>query len=151
MPAANTATARDEILARLKAALDASSFSSIKVVYEDTKEDHPTTDGVKAPQGQPWIRAGVRHADGTQASLGGINGKRRQEMSGLVFIQLFTPAGDGFKDADALVEVILNGYRTGGATASGVQFRSARFAEVGKDGVWQQTNCLVDFQYDLIR
>lgn len=158
MPAADTATARNEILARLKAALDASPFTGIAVVYDDAVADHPKGEvavtpptPAPVPSGKPWLRVGVRHADGNQVSLGSINGKRRQEQSGVVFVQMFTPGGDGQKIADPLGDVILDAYRTGGATPSGVQFRSARRAEVGKDGAWFLTNCLVDFQYDLIR
>lgn len=158
MPAATTANARDEILTRLKAALDASAYSSIAVVYDDAVADHPKGEPSATPpatppvpSGQPWLRVGVRHSDGVQASLGSINGKRRQEQSGVVFVQMFTPSGDGHKTADALGDLILDAFRTGGQTTSGVQFRSARRVEVGKDGAWFLTNCLVDFQYDLIR
>lgn len=158
MPAPDTATARDEILTRLKTALDASAYADIAVVYDDAVADVPKgedavtpPDPAPVPATKPWLRVGVRHANGTQASLGSLNGKRRQEMSGIVFVQMFTPAGDGQKLADPLGDTILDAYRTGGATASGVQFRSARRAEVGKDGAWFLTNCLVDFEYDLIR
>jgi hypothetical protein len=155
MPAATISAARDEILARLKTALDASTFQGITVVYDDAVQDQPkgevTPPPEPVPPGKPWLRAGVRHSAGVQASLGTVNGKRRQEMSGLVFIQVFTPSGDGQKGMDDLVEVILDAYRTGGATPSGVQFRSARFAEIGKSGVWHQTNCLADFEYDQIK
>lgn len=158
MPAPDTATARNEILSRLKAALDGSPYAGIAVVYDDAVADHPRgeqevvppADPV-VPSGKPWLRVGVRHADGTQASLGSLNGKRRQEQSGVLFVQMFTPFGDGQKTADPLGDLILDAYRSGGATPSGVQFRSARRAEVGKDGAWFLTNCLVDFQYDLIR
>lgn len=157
MPAADTATARDEILSRLKAMLDV-SYADMVVVYDDAVTDQPKGEAPvtppaepPVPPGQPWLRVGVRHSNGTQASLGSQNGKRRQEMSGIVFIQMFTPFGDGHKLADPLGDAILDAYRTGGATASGVQFRSARRAEVGKDGAWFLTNCLVDFEYDLIR
>lgn len=153
MPVATVTTARNEILARLKAAIDGSSYSNIKVIYDDARGDQPAGDTAppEVPAGKPWLRVGVRHSDGTQVSLGSVNGKRRQEVSGLVFVQVFTPAGDGLKQSDEIVEVVLDAYRTGGATPSGVQFRSARFAEIGKDGAWHQTNCLVDFLYDQIR
>jgi Bacteriophage related domain of unknown function len=155
MPAPNTATARDEILARLTAAL-ATPYPDLAVVYDDAVADQPKGEQPAAPDppvpsGKPWLRVGVRHAGGETASLGSINGKRRFEQSGILFIQMFTPSGDGGKLADPLGDTILDAYRTGGATASGVQFRSARRVEVGKDGAWFLTNCLVDFQYDLIR
>lgn len=156
MPAPDTATARDEILTRLTTALAASPYTGIAVVYDDAAGDHPKGEQAPAPDpvvpsGKPWLRVGVRHAGGEQVSLGSINGKRRQEQSGILFIQMFTPSGDGHKIADPLGDLILDAYRTGGPTASGVQFRSARRVEVGKDGAWFLTNCLVDFLYDLIR
>lgn len=153
MPVATVTNARNEILARLKAAIDASSYSDLTVIYDDAHNSAPGTevDPPQVPSNKPWLRVGVRHSDGAQVSLGSVNGKRRQEMSGLVFVQVFTPAGDGLKQSDEIVEVVLDAYRTGGATPSGVQFRSARFAEIGKDGAWHQTNCLVDFLYDQIR
>lgn len=153
MPATTITQARDEMLARLKAALDASSYAGITVVYDDARQDQPTGDsaGPEVPPGRPWVRAGVRHSGGSQATLGSINGKRRQEMTGLVFMQVFTPFGDGQRASDELVEVLLNAYRTGGATPSGVQFRNVRPEEIGKDGAWWQVNCLADFEYDQIR
>lgn len=158
MPAPDTATARDEMLARLKAAVDGSAYAGLSIIYDDAMADVPTDETPAAPPaetntppGKPWLRVGVRHADGAQVSLGSIGGKRRQEMSGLIFIQMFTPAGDGHKLADPLGDFILDVYRTGGATTSGVQFRSARRVEIGKDGPWFLTNLLIDFQYDLIR
>lgn len=155
MPAPDTATARDEILDRLLTAL-VGPYADMAVVYDDAVQDQPKGEQSPAPDPvvpstKPWLRVGVRHTNGTQASLGSINGKRRQEQSGVLFIQMFTPLGDGQKLADPLGDAILDAYRTGGATPSGVQFRSARRAEVGKDGAWFLTNCLVDFEYDLIR
>lgn len=153
MPPATVTIARDEILGRLKSALDASSYAGITVVYEDSRDDPPSNEPLTpaVPPGKPWIRAGVRHSDGTQSSLGSVNGKRRQTIDGVVFAQVFTPYGDGQTVSDEIVEVVLDAYRTGGATASGVQFRSARFAEVGKSGAWWQVNVTSDFTYDQIR
>ena len=156
MPASTVRDARDEILARLKAAIDASSFASIRVIWDDAAGEPDLGDPSNtppppdAPAGVPWLRAGIRHADGRNASLGSINGKKRHEMSGLVFVQVFTPAGDGLKKSYDIVQVVLDAFRSGGATASGVQFQRARFREIGKSGAWHQTNCLVDFLYDQI-
>lgn len=158
MPAVDTASARDEILGRLHVALNdvSSPYAGIAVVYDDAVADIPGGEQTPAPDpvvpsGQSWLRVGLRHADGEAVSLGTINGKRRYEQSGILFIQMFTPSGDGQRLADPLGDFILDIFRTGGATPSGVQFRSARRIEVGKSGAWLLTNCLVDFQYDLIR
>lgn len=156
MPITTVRQARDEMMARLTTVLAASAFSSIKVVYDDVAADVPLNDPTNvppppdAPAGQPWLRAGARHADGRNASLGSINGKKRHEMSGLVFVQVFTPAGDGLKKSYDIVQVVLDAYRSGGATAGGIQFQRARFREIGISGAWHQTNCLSDFLYDQI-
>lgn len=156
MPAADTSSARDEVLGRLKTAIDASIYAGIAVVYDDAVADIPGDEQAPmpdppVPSGKPWLRVGMRHGDGETASLGSLNGKRRFEQSGILFIQMFTPSGDGQRLADPLGDFLLDVFRSGGATPSGVQFRSARRAEAGKSGAWHQTNCLVDFQYDLIR
>jgi len=156
MPIATVRQARDEIMARLKAALDASSFNGITVIYDDAENDVPLDDPTNvppppdAPAGKPWLRAGLRHADGRNASLGSVNGKKRHEMSGLVYVQVFTPAGDGLKKSYDIVQVVLDAFRSGGATAGGIQFQRARFREIGKSGAFHQTNCLSDFLYDQI-
>jgi hypothetical protein len=156
MPIATVRQARDEMMARLKTALDASLFAGITVLYDDVQGDIPLGDPTNvppppdAPAGQPWLRAGIRHAEGRRASIGGINGKYRHEMSGLVFVQVFTPAGDGMKKSYDIAQVVLDAYRSGGATPGGIQFQNALLREIGNSGAWHQTNCLVDFLYDQI-
>lgn len=157
MPIATVRQARDEIMARFKAAIDAApATAGLYVAYEDVAADAPLDDPTNvppppdAPAGKAWMRIGLRHTAGANASLGGINGKKRHEMSGIVFVQVFTPAGDGLKKSYDIVQVVLDAFRSGGATAGGIQFQSTRFREIGKSGSWHQTNCLSDFLYDQI-
>lgn len=153
MPVNSTAQARDEMLARLRAAIAASAYSATKILYEDAPGDRPTGQATPpaVPPGLPWLRVSVQHVGGSQASLGDLSGKRRQVKNGFVSVQVFTPAGDGMRQMDPLVDVVLDAYRTGGSTPGGVHFREARFSEIGKDGAWFQANCLIDFEYDVIR
>lgn len=144
MPAASMEVARKEILARFQAAIAASSFPNIKVDYEGVKKAPPAGTA-------PFIRAGVRHKAGGAVSLGTLNSKRRHQQEGTFFAQVFVPVGKGNSESDPICGVILNAYRTGGPTASGVQFLRPHPEEVGEDGAWWQVNCLVDFQYDLIQ
>lgn len=162
MPVASITAARDEILGRLKTALDGSPYTEfVQVIWDDVRNERPgdqdMTDPVppaepepKIPPALPWMRVLVQHGPGTQASLGSINGKRRQEMEGIVTVAVFTPHGAGQVRADEIVQVILDCWRTGGSTASGISFRNARFREISKNGPWMQTNVLADFLYDQI-
>jgi len=150
MPPASRTVARDEMMNRLRVALAASgTYASISVIHDDVQEKQPGVEqGVPAvPAGKPWLRVGVKHDPaGAPASIGGS--LKRYEMVGLISVQVFTPYGDGLRISDDLVEVVLDAYRIGGATPSGVQFTSAGSEEIGKDGVWFQANCVIEFTYD---
>lgn len=137
---------------RLKTALDAApSTRELIVVYDDTALQRPVTDNEDAapPAGKSWLRAGLRHADGARTSLGGGTGRHRETIAGTVFVQVFTPAGDGNVRSDDIRDVILNAFRTGGATPGGVSFKRVRPVDIGKTGIWNQVNCLADFEYDM--
>ncbi len=157
MPVATVTQARDDILAVVKTALEADPLtaplvSGGRVIWDDsTVGAVPGTDTeLPSPPGQPWLRVGLRHAAGRQASLGSDTGRSRFERSGTLFIQVFTPVGDGMRTADQIVDILLRGIERK-TTPSGAWFRNGRFEEAGKDGTWQTTLVLVDFQYDQIR
>lgn len=157
MPVASTTQARDEINAKLKAALDAGTLSQdLAVLWDDVGQKPPRDDGTvtpppASPVGKAWIAAGVIHVDGRQASLGSVNGRRRHEQRGVLWVRIYTPRGDGMRLSDAIKDEILTPFRTAGAsTPGGVVFSHARGQELEADGAWQVVNCLVDFSYDLI-
>jgi hypothetical protein len=139
------AQARDEMLGVLKAALAAeSSYSSVLVIWDDTEKSPPKD--VKVT----WLRALVKHATGSPASLGGSDAKRKYKRTGDLIVQLFTPVGDGRSTADALVTIIMKAYEKG-STPNGVWFRNVRFKEIGLSDGWTQTNIYADFEYDELR
>lgn len=153
MPIATVSQARDEINARMMAALTAASLQSTFIEWTDIATDTPRADDTvspppECPAGTPWLRPTIRHADGRIATLGGVDGRRRHRNAGTFIVQVFTPAGDALQDSNAFVDALISGFSSGGATPNGVQFTNARFREIGKDGSWFQTNFLVDFEYD---
>lgn len=57
-------------------------------VFEDEKIDPPAG---------PWVRFSVKRMPGGQGTLGGP-GRRKMDRVGRVFVQLFTPPGNGVGD-----------------------------------------------------
>ena len=143
---ATLAQARDQMLARFKAVVDASSFANtLTPVYDDAERPVPRSDPAK-----PWCRVVVRHTTSRQSSVSGADGRKRWTRGGFLIFQLFTPKADGQRDADSLVELIRGAYEDF-STPGGVWFRNARHTEVGGDGPWFQTNIFVDFEYDEVK
>jgi hypothetical protein len=140
-------TARDDILTLFSTAWNAGPPSQgIAVLYDDSI-------GIKPKSGQPllpWVRAVVRHLSGGQASLSNFNGVSRYRRSGIFTVQVFTPYGGGLSLSDSLVSVIVNAFE-GKASTNGVWFRQIRVNEIGQEGVWYQTNVLINFEYDEVK
>ena len=139
------AEARDEILTRLKAVVDAiTTGSRPELVWDDT------VDTVPRDKTSKWARVSLRHLDAEQATLANQDGVRRWRRVGVLAVQLFTPLGDGLTLADSVSSTIRGGFE-GYSTAGGVWFRRPRTQEVGADGPWFQVNVLVDFEYDEVK
>lgn len=131
------AQARDDINARLKAAVDAYD-ASLPVYYEDVGKREPEATAAN-------LRVFVRHSDGDQDTLGGA-GRRRFTRTGVVMVQVMAPFGDGFTLGDTLATVARNAFE-GVSTPNGVWFRRVAVKEIGKTGNFYQTNVTANFEY----
>lgn len=136
--------ARDELMALAKAAIDAAPFAtSPKVLWQASLEDRP--DNGK----DTWARVGLTHNPraGQAVGIGGpADGPRLYHYYGQLYIQLFTPLGDGLSLSDAVSKVLVQALRRG-RTPSNVRTSNAVSVEVGRDGTWYQVNVLADFSY----
>lgn len=132
--------ARDEMLAVFKAAWDTTGHYA---AYPDRPEEKPKG-------ADPWARVTVRHAVGEQGSLANHEGRRRWERRGTLFVQIFTPSGEGLSRSDTLAKIVVDALE-GKSTPRGVWFRNTRINEVGPDGDWYQVNVLADFIYDEVK
>lgn len=130
--------AKDEILAVFKTSWDDTGYTAI---YTDVPGSVPSEE-------TPWARVTLMHLDGKQSSLSGENGNRRFANSGLLTVQIFTPIGDGGVAGSDLVYTLMQAYSR---TRGQVWYLNPRMREVGKDGAFEQTNFLVDFNYDDLR
>jgi len=135
---------RDEISNVFKTALDASAFSSAVVLYDNTKTDVPE-DGTGT-----WIRFGVRHNTGGQATLSGEVGTKRYRRTGLISIQCFLPINKGSQDGDAISQVFVDAFENP-TPAGEVLYRSVVPTVIGVSGSWFQVNIIGQFEYDEVK
>lgn len=105
-------------------------------VWTDLPSDIPS-EGV-------WARPTLRHESGAQSSLGDSVGTILYDNGGTLFIQVFTPMGQGSGINYDLCQILVSAYRK----AKGEEwYRNARMQEIGPDGAFLQHNVLVDFTY----
>lgn len=136
--------ARDDILTRFRTEWLADGISAgVPLVFEDFDVDLSASTA-------PWARVTVRHATGRQASLSNEAGKRTFRREGTVFVQIFTPFGDGLSLSDSLANIAARAFE-GKETPFHVWFRNVRLNEIGRDGHWYNVNVLADYEYDELR
>lgn len=141
------ATARDDMIGMVNTAWTAvgAPTENVTLLFGDVSGDEPNSGSTY--EIQPFGRATVQHFGGGQTSLSNDTGSKTFTRTGLITVQIFTPAGDGYDLADAFAKVVLDAFE-GKQSTNGVWFRNARLTEVGRSGAWTQTNVLVDFTYD---
>ena len=97
---------------------------------------------------EPWARVILRHMDGRQSSLTGDVGTKRYDRSGVLLIQIFTPAGRGQTKGYQLAQEVMNAFED---AELDVWFRNTRLNERGTSGSFNQIDVLTDFLYDEVR
>lgn len=127
--------ARDEMLAVFKSFWDTTGYT---VAWEDVPSAPPATE-------QPWARVSVRHGPAAQSTLANNEGVRKYTAVGSLWIQLFTPIGQGGTLGYTLAQSVLTAYR---AARGSVWYRNHRFREVPGNGGFTLINCIIDFTYD---
>lgn len=105
-------------------------------------------DNRSIPDNATWVRFNIRHAIGSQVTMGAPDANRFEQI-GTVTIQIFQPEGQHGLDAQAKANTALDLYQ--GANIGGIHYYNARVREVGNDGNgWYQINVLTDFRYEQI-
>lgn len=130
--------AKEAVYARFAAQFTGVASDNIVFDNEDIKE----------PGDAPWVRLVVRHLGRAQNTLG-KEGNRRFRAAALVFVQVYTLAGSGTSQSDALVKEASDIFE--GTGFSGLSFGSAVPRETGPDGRWYQQLVEIPFDYDEIK
>lgn len=136
--------ARDEIFTMLKTAIDASSYSSISVRYQDVPVDLTSSAQGTNDNPDPFLQVELLHLGGRQSSLGPVALYTR---NGLLRVMVFSPRGLGMSTLDEICQIVLDAYE-GHSSPGGVWFRNAHVNEQGADGIWTRMDVLVDFTYN---
>jgi len=114
-----TATAVDEMMARVKAMVDGSSISPKPILlWDDVQQPRPTSSGAS------WVRTLVRHVDNPQTSLSDGGGKKTWTAKGILSAEINTPCTpptDGRTLVDQIGPIIRDGFR-GYASPGGCGF-----------------------------
>lgn len=110
-------------------------------LYTDVPGDPPTSDVV-------WARVNVLHNIGRQGSLTGGLGTVMYDRLGTLWVQVFSPAGDGGKAGYDAAQLLVNAYQ---AARGSVWYRNIRMNEMGADGAFQRFDVKADFEYTDVR
>lgn len=148
---ATVAEARDAMVAQFRTTWDA---TGVPVDYQDSKtagEFPPKTqDGDSDPTA--WARFTILHNPGAGGQAGfRPDGLRRYDRFGTITVSIFTAAGEGLNDADALIAAAMAAFEGQRTTGTGIVFLRVRFTEVGNDGEYFQNNVICDFEYSEVR
>ena len=135
--------ARDAIVSEFETGWTNLSLNPDFIVYQNKEDQAPPTNR------ETWCRFVLTHSFSGKASLGNANGQSRFERNLIMTVQLFTEASNGLDDATP--QGIVDIFEGGIASLPGIWFRNVNPNEIGRDGVWYQTNITADVIYDQIK
>lgn len=122
----------------LKMITDAWAVTGNKIYFESVQDDRETDT-------LPFCKVWVRHSFSSQRSLGG-QGSRIFERRGFVRIEVYSRITNGLQESYQLAKVASDAYE-GRSSDNGVWFRRVRISEMGKDGIFNRVDVIVDFEY----
>lgn len=139
----------DEILTRFKDAWDDASGGPFEVAWPDvpltpllqqyiTGEIEDTTDL------QPWARVTIRPNVRDQRTLGS-DGNRLWTRNGILFVEIFTPTGDGMVLSNTLCELVQNAFE-GISSPHSVWYPQTRINVNGIEGLWSRNTVTVEWE-----
>ena len=115
---------------------------AVSVLYSGNVTDKP-------PVNKCWVRISSKTVLTEQAALADQNGKRRDETTGLIFVQVFVPLSQ--PDGDLLSRrlcVLARKAFLRRSLSGTITFRRARVAELDADGTYHRRNVVAEYEYD---
>lgn len=137
----------DEILTRFKSIWDTTAYPN-NVAWPDVpiapalQQMIAGTEGVEL---EPWVRITVRSNQRRQRAFGSTE-SRLYTTNGVLFVEVFTPTGDGNTQAYELAELVRDGFETPNVSNYHVWFREARLAENGGEGLWSRITVTIEWE-----
>ncbi|MBW2636055.1 MAG: hypothetical protein JRC86_00770 [Deltaproteobacteria bacterium] len=137
--------AKDAMLTLVKGVADANGLTH--VVYENVDVDGGNKDQMPKTQ-QTWMRVLIRHRTGAATSLPGVDGSKKFQADGIVFIELMVPTGTGTNEADALAAKFETAFKTRQTLNQDVWYTDVVSQEAGTSDGYFKTNVVAAFHYD---
>jgi hypothetical protein len=138
----------DEILERFN---DIWTPTTFPVVWQDvatTPALQKMIDGADGVPLTPYARVTVRSNFRRQESYGQI-GNRKFRGFGILFVEIFTPTGDGMKQARELEAIVRNAYEDVDLSTFHVRYKpNVQSREQGSEGLWSRLNVTVEWEYE---
>lgn len=94
-----------------------------------------------------WIRVSIRHRGAEQETMGPV-GSRKFARTGVVFVQVFTPADTGTALSDLLIGLSRDIFEGVSIVGTTIRFNGVSTREVGPDGKWYSALVEAPFEYD---
>lgn len=138
----------NEILERFN---DLWTPTTYPIVWQDvaiTPALQKMIDGADGVPLTPYARVTVRSNFRRQETLG-QEGNRRFRGFGVLFVEIFTPTGDGYKAARELEAIVRNAYETPSLSSYRVWYvPNVQSREAGSEGLWSRINVTVEWEYE---
>lgn len=113
-----------------------------KIFFESVQEE-------RDEETEPFIRVWIRHTSANQRTLGGED-NRLFERRGFIRIEVYSRITNGLQESYQLAKVAGDAYE-GRSSDNGVWFRRVRISEMGKDGIFNRIDVIVDFEYHVTK
>lgn len=131
--------ARDDMLSMVKAAIDASSYASMKIIWDDVEPDEATS------ADEVYMKVDINHLFGGQTSLG--RPRARFTRRGVIRCCIYALRGSGMSTSDEIAQIVLDAFE-GQSSPGGVWFRNASPQERQQDGKRSRLDVVIEFTYD---
>lgn len=136
----------DEILARFKEVWDTTDYAA-NVVWPDVPIAPALQEMIAGDEGtalEPYVRITIRPNLRRLKSIAG-EGNRLYTRNGILFVEVFTPTGDGNTEANELCELIENQFE-GVSSPYYVWFTECRILQNGAEGLWSRNTVTVEWE-----
>lgn len=93
---------------------------------------------------QPWARVTIRPNVRAQKTMAGP-GNRLYTRNGILFVEIFTPTGDGMQLGNQLCELVQNAFE-GIYDSNSVWYPQTRINVNGIEGLWSRMTITVEWE-----
>jgi hypothetical protein len=143
----------DEVFSRFKAAWDTAPNGPFEIAWPDVPlspllQKYITGELEETTPLQPWARVTIRPNIRDQKTLGGP-GNRLFTRNGILFVEIFTPTGDGMVLSNQLCELVQDAFE-GISSPYKVWYRQTRINVNGIEGLWSRNTVTVEWESEQI-